>query len=136
MEKLRIEAATASTAKSVFRRKKLGAADPLRQRCWLKGRCRWVTCRILHDITTMLELLGRMGVSVAINEDMSVETVCGELNSLVAPYDLVRTMRASILVLGPLLARYGEAEVSLPGGCAIGSPSGGSALARYGSLRR
>lgn len=75
----------------------------------------------LHDITTMLELLGRMGVSVAINEDMSVETVCGELNSLVAPYDLVRTMRASILVLGPMLARYGEAEVSLPGGCAIGS---------------
>ena len=75
----------------------------------------------LHDITTMLELLGRMGVEVAINEDMSVETVCGELNSLVAPYDLVRTMRASILVLGPLLARYGEAEVSLPGGCAIGS---------------
>ncbi|MGB0502850.1 MAG: UDP-N-acetylglucosamine 1-carboxyvinyltransferase [Thalassolituus sp.] len=75
----------------------------------------------LHDITTMLELLGRMGVSVAINEDMSVETICGELNSLVAPYDLVRTMRASILVLGPMLARYGEAEVSLPGGCAIGS---------------
>ena len=74
----------------------------------------------LHDITTMLELLGRMGVSVAINEDMSVETICGELNSLVAPYDLVRTMRASILVLGPMLARYGEAEVSLPGGCAIG----------------
>ena len=54
----------------------------------------------LHDITTMLELLGRMGVSVAINEDMSVETICGELNSLVAPYDLVRTMRASILEIG------------------------------------
>lgn len=75
----------------------------------------------LHDITTMLELLGRMGVEVAINEDMSVETNCTELTSLVAPYDLVRTMRASILVLGPMLARYKEAEVSLPGGCAIGS---------------
>ena len=73
----------------------------------------------LHDITTMLELLGRMGVEVAINEDMSVETSCTELNSLVAPYDLVRTMRASILVLGPLLTRFKEAEVSLPGGCAI-----------------
>ncbi|MDP2610136.1 MULTISPECIES: UDP-N-acetylglucosamine 1-carboxyvinyltransferase [unclassified Oceanobacter] len=75
----------------------------------------------LHDITTMLELLGCMGVEVAINEDMSVETNCRNIKSCVAPYDLVRTMRASILVLGPLLARYGEAEVSLPGGCAIGS---------------
>lgn len=75
----------------------------------------------LHDITTMLELLGCMGVEVAINEDMSVETDCAHIKSCVAPYDLVRTMRASILVLGPLLARYGEAEVSLPGGCAIGS---------------
>ncbi|MBT13136.1 MAG: UDP-N-acetylglucosamine 1-carboxyvinyltransferase [Oceanospirillaceae bacterium] len=75
----------------------------------------------LHDITTMLELLGCMGVEVAIDEDMSVETDCANIKSCVAPYDLVRTMRASILVLGPLLARYGEAEVSLPGGCAIGS---------------
>lgn len=75
----------------------------------------------LHDITTMLELIGCMGVQVAINEDMSVETDCAQLHSQVAPYDLVRTMRASILVLGPLLARYGQAEVSLPGGCAIGS---------------
>jgi UDP-N-acetylglucosamine 1-carboxyvinyltransferase len=75
----------------------------------------------LHDITTMLELLGCMGVEVAINEDMSVETDCRHVHSHVAPYDLVRTMRASILVLGPLLARYGVAEVSLPGGCAIGS---------------
>ena len=75
----------------------------------------------LHDITTMLELLGCMGVEVAINEDMSVETNCDTLTSTSAPYDLVRTMRASILVLGPLLARYGHAEVSLPGGCAIGT---------------
>lgn len=75
----------------------------------------------LHDITTMLELLGCMGVEVAINEDMSVETNCDTLTSTSAPYDLVRTMRASILVLGPLLARFGQAEVSLPGGCAIGT---------------
>jgi len=75
----------------------------------------------LHDITTMIELLGCMGVSVVINEDMSVETDCSTMTSRTAPYELVRTMRASILVLGPLLARYGEAIVSLPGGCAIGS---------------
>jgi UDP-N-acetylglucosamine 1-carboxyvinyltransferase len=75
----------------------------------------------LHDITTMIELLGCMGVSVVINEDMSVETDCSTMTSRIAPYELVRTMRASILVLGPLLARYGEAVVSLPGGCAIGS---------------
>ena len=75
----------------------------------------------LHDITTMIELLGCMGVSVSINEDMSVETDCSTMTSRTAPYELVRTMRASILVLGPLLARYGEAIVSLPGGCAIGS---------------
>lgn len=75
----------------------------------------------LHDITTMLELLGRMGVMVGVNEDMSVETDCSDINSCVAPYDLVVTMRASILVLGPLLARFGAAEVALPGGCAIGS---------------
>jgi UDP-N-acetylglucosamine 1-carboxyvinyltransferase len=75
----------------------------------------------LHDITTMLELLGCMGVQVAVTEDLCVETDCAKINSCVAPYDLVRTMRASILVLGPLLGRYGEAEVSLPGGCAIGS---------------
>lgn len=75
----------------------------------------------LHDITTMLELLGRMGVMVGVNEDMSVETDCDDISSCVAPYDLVVTMRASILVLGPLLARFGAAEVALPGGCAIGS---------------
>lgn len=75
----------------------------------------------LHDITTMLELLGCMGVQVSVNEDMRVEADCSQVHSQVAPYDLVRTMRASILVLGPLLAHYGQAEVSLPGGCAIGS---------------
>ena len=75
----------------------------------------------LHDITTTMELLGRMGVQITVNEKMSVEVDSGTIRERVAPYELVKTMRASILVLGPLLARHGEAEVSLPGGCAIGS---------------
>lgn len=75
----------------------------------------------LHDITTTMELLGRMGVRLTVDERMSIEVDPTTIDSLYAPYELVRTMRASILVLGPLLARYGEADVSLPGGCAIGS---------------
>lgn len=75
----------------------------------------------LQDITTTLELLGRMGVSLTVDERLNVEVDPTTLNSCFAPYELVRTMRASILVLGPLLARFGEAEVSLPGGCAIGA---------------
>ena len=75
----------------------------------------------LQDVTTTIELLGTLGVSLSVNEKMSVEVDNSTLNSTTAPYDLVKTMRASILVLGPLLARYGEANVSFPGGCAIGS---------------
>ena len=75
----------------------------------------------LHDVTTMLELLGCMGVDVTINENMNAMINAGSLNSVVAPYELVKTMRASVVVLGPLLAHFGEAVVSLPGGCAIGS---------------
>lgn len=75
----------------------------------------------LHDITTTMELLGRMGVHLIVDEKMNIEVDASTINSYVAPYELVRTMRASILVLGPLLARFGEAHVSLPGGCAIGS---------------
>ncbi len=75
----------------------------------------------LQDVTTTMELLGRMGVSLTVNERMRIEIDPTTLTQCVAPYDLVKTMRASILVLGPLLARFGEAEVSLPGGCAIGS---------------
>ncbi len=75
----------------------------------------------LHDVTTTMALLGSMGVSVTVDETMSIEVDASTLTTQVAPYDLVRTMRSSILVLGPLLARYGYAEVSLPGGCAIGS---------------
>jgi len=75
----------------------------------------------LHDVTTTMELLGRMGVSLTIGEKMSIEVDPTSLENTFAPYELVKTMRASILVLGPLLARYGQAEVSLPGGCAIGA---------------
>jgi UDP-N-acetylglucosamine 1-carboxyvinyltransferase len=75
----------------------------------------------LQDVTTMIELLGRMGVSVTIDEGMRVEVDASSLRDSTAPYELVRKMRASILVLGPLLARYGQADVSLPGGCAIGA---------------
>ena len=75
----------------------------------------------LHDITTTLELLGQLGVVVQVDEKMTVEADAGQVTQVRAPYELVKTMRASILVLGPLLARFGEAEVSLPGGCAIGS---------------
>ncbi len=75
----------------------------------------------LQDITTTMELLGRIGVRLVVDEKMVIEADASEVNSLCAPYELVKTMRASILVLGPLLARFGEAEVSMPGGCAIGS---------------
>ncbi|MFT5720706.1 MAG: UDP-N-acetylglucosamine 1-carboxyvinyltransferase, partial [Motiliproteus sp.] len=75
----------------------------------------------LQDVTTMLKLLGRMGVGVAMDENHNAEIDPRHVNTLIAPYDLVKTMRASILVLGPMLARFGKAEVSLPGGCAIGS---------------
>jgi len=75
----------------------------------------------LHDVTTMFELLGCLGVTVIMNEKMKVEIDSTTLKNHTAPYDLVKRMRASILVLGPMLAKYGRARVSFPGGCAIGS---------------
>lgn len=75
----------------------------------------------LHDITTTMELLGRMGVNLLVDENMNIEVDPSSIREFYAPYELVKTMRASILVLGPLLARYGQADVSLPGGCAIGA---------------
>jgi UDP-N-acetylglucosamine 1-carboxyvinyltransferase len=75
----------------------------------------------LQDVTTTIELLGRMGVTVTIDERMRIEVDASTIREYFAPYELVKTMRASILVLGPLLARYGRADVSLPGGCAIGA---------------
>lgn len=75
----------------------------------------------LQDVTTTMRLLGSMGVQLTVAEQMQIEVDSAQIENYYAPYDLVKTMRASILVLGPLLARYGKAEVSLPGGCAIGS---------------
>lgn len=75
----------------------------------------------LQDITTTIALLGALGVKVSIDDGMQISIEAGKLSSVTAPYDLVKTMRASILVLGPLLAKHGEANVSFPGGCAIGS---------------
>jgi UDP-N-acetylglucosamine 1-carboxyvinyltransferase len=75
----------------------------------------------LQDVTTTIELLGQMGASVTIDEHMHIEVDASTVRECFAPYDLVKTMRASILVLGPLVARFGRADVSLPGGCAIGA---------------
>jgi len=75
----------------------------------------------LHDITTTMELLGGMGVGLLVDEKMNVELDASTIREFYAPYEMVKTMRASILVLGPLLARFGQANVSLPGGCAIGT---------------
>jgi UDP-N-acetylglucosamine 1-carboxyvinyltransferase len=75
----------------------------------------------LHDVTTMINLLGTMGVEVVMGEEYSIEVNSNTIKTQIAPYDLVKTMRASILVLGPLVARFGQAQVALPGGCAIGS---------------
>ena len=85
------------------------------------GKVRFENLPYLNDVTTMLQLLGRMGVEVLLDDTGSVELDASSLKSVIAPYDLVRTMRASIVVLGPLLARAHEAQVSLPGGCAIGA---------------
>ncbi|HEX4479259.1 MAG TPA: UDP-N-acetylglucosamine 1-carboxyvinyltransferase [Rudaea sp.] len=75
----------------------------------------------LHDVTTTMEVLGQMGVQLTIDERMNIHVDPRTADKYFAPYDLVKTMRASILVLGPLVAKFGQADVSLPGGCAIGS---------------
>ncbi len=80
-------------------------------------------CNIPHlqDVTTIMNLLGQMGTRITLDETSNIEVNASDVNSFYAPYDLVRTMRASVLVLGPLLGRFGQANVSLPGGCAIGT---------------
>jgi UDP-N-acetylglucosamine 1-carboxyvinyltransferase len=75
----------------------------------------------LNDVTTMVKLLRRLGVDIVFHDGVKIEIDSSATSNFVAPYDLVKTMRASILVLGPLLGRFGQADVSLPGGCAIGS---------------
>jgi UDP-N-acetylglucosamine 1-carboxyvinyltransferase len=75
----------------------------------------------LHDVTTTIHLLGALGANITMDDNQTLHIDSRTVNQTVAPYELVKTMRASILVLGPLLAKFGHAEVSLPGGCAIGS---------------
>ena len=75
----------------------------------------------LHDVTTTVRLLRQMGVSVTLDDNMDIQLDPSTINNFYAPYDLVKTMRSSILVLGPLLSKFGSAKVSLPGGCAIGT---------------
>jgi UDP-N-acetylglucosamine 1-carboxyvinyltransferase len=87
----------------------------------VNGKLRVANVPHLRDVTTTIELLGRMGVEITLHEPMEVEIDASNISEFSAPYDLVKTMRASILVLGPLLGRYGQADVSLPGGCAIGA---------------
>ena len=121
MQKLRIEGGVplvgevcASGAKN--------AALPLLAAALLTDRpVRFENVPHLHDVTTMIELLGCLGVDVLVNENMSVEVCASQVSEFCAPYELVKTMRASFLVMGPLLAKFGEAQVSLPGGCAIGA---------------
>ncbi len=98
------------------------AVLPILMSALLTGKpCRLTGVPHLKDVTTTIELLGHLGVVVSLGDDGAVSLDAGDLQGHVAPYDLVKTMRASILVLGPLLARTGEAKVSLPGGCAIGA---------------
>ena len=75
----------------------------------------------LHDVTTTVRLLGQMGVTITMDDQMNIELDSSTISNYYAPYELVKTMRSSILVLGPLLTRFGSAKVSLPGGCAIGT---------------
>jgi len=75
----------------------------------------------LNDVTTTVKLLRRMGVDIVFHDGVRLEINSDDINEFLAPYELVKTMRASVLVLGPLLSRFGQADVSLPGGCAIGA---------------
>lgn len=97
------------------------SALPILAACLLTDEPMWLeNVPHLLDVTTTIELLRRMGVEVTVHGGLDLEIGAGSIHSFFAPYELVKTMRASILVLGPLVARHGEAHVSLPGGCAIG----------------
>ena len=98
-----------------LRRQERGAADPRRGAPHRRSRCTVTNVPHLRDVTTMLTLLAQMGVAVSMDEKLGVELTAARIASPVAPYELVKTMRASVLVLGPLAARCGEARVSLPG---------------------
>lgn len=121
MDKLLITGGTQLSGEVKISGAKNAALPILAATLLASGRCDIGNVPHLRDVSTMLQLLRRMNVDVSVNENSRVEIDSSSLNSTQAPYDLVKTMRASILVLGPLLSRYGHAEVSLPGGCAIGA---------------
>ena len=109
-------------AKYLFQALKTPCCQCYARLSWLLTAC--VTLKNiphLHDVTTTVRLLRQMGVSVTLDDNMNIELDPSTINNFYAPYDLVKTMRSSILVLGPLLTKFGTAKVSLPGGCAIGT---------------
>ena len=75
----------------------------------------------LQDIITMMRLLGRLGIEFVMDDKLNIEADSSKIHTFTAPYEMVKTMRASILVLGPLIARFKKAKISLPGGCSIGT---------------
>ena len=121
MEKLAIRGGQALHGETVISGAKNATLPILAGALLSDGKVRISNVPHLRDVTTMVQLLGRMGVDVLVHDPMEVEVDASTINDFSAPYDLVKTMRASILVLGPLLARFGAADVSLPGGCAIGA---------------
>ena len=121
MEKLAITGGTALAGDVAVSGAKNATLPILAGALLSSGTVRIANVPHLRDVTTMVQLLGRMGVDVALHEPMEVEVNASSITDFSAPYELVKTMRASILVLGPLLARFGQADVSLPGGCAIGA---------------
>ena len=121
MEKLQITGGTRLHGEVKISGAKNAALPILAATILAEGVCLISNVPHLKDVTTMIQLLGNMGVDVSINEHQTIEVNATEVATTTAPYDLVKTMRASILVLGPLLSRFGHAKVSLPGGCAIGA---------------
>jgi len=120
MDKLRIEGGVPLSGETRISGAKNAALPILCASILTPGTLRVQNVPHLRDVTTTLNLLAQMGVELSLDEKLGVSLSGGNLNHFVAPYELVKTMRASILVLGPLVARFGEARVSLPGGCAIG----------------
>ena len=121
MDKLKINGATSISGELALSGAK-NAALPILAACLLVDEPVVIgNVPHLRDITTTMALLGEMGVDLVLDETLNIEVDPSHIENFVAPYELVKTMRASILVLGPLLAKFGKAKVSLPGGCAIGS---------------
>lgn len=121
MEKLAIRGGSVLQGETVSSGAKNATLPILAGALLSEGKVRIANVPHLRDVTTMVQLLGRMGVDVLVHDAMEIEVDASGIREFNAPYDLVKTMRASILVLGPLLARFGQADVSLPGGCAIGA---------------